>query len=104
MKGDWHHLTGTYDRKSLKFYVDGELDAELPYKLALNVTGEWIRIGGGEAYFNGILDEIAILSVAVTEEQIKKAIKWGLENFISGKVVEPTSKLSITWGEIKSLY
>jgi len=61
-------------------------------------------LGGGEAFFKGAIDEIAILSVAVTEKQIKLAIKWGLENFILGKAVEPISKLPITWGKIKSLY
>ena len=54
--------------------------------------------------FNGLIDEVYIGNVAVEPEDVKTAVEKGLaETLKITRSVEPQEKLTIRWGEIKSI-
>jgi hypothetical protein len=73
---EWHHLAGTYDGQIFKCYIDGELAYEWAYagKMPENTASVFIgqRSRGG-LYFKGIIDEVAIYSRALGEDEILDA-------------------------------
>ena len=112
---EWHHVVATFDNETMRIYVDGELDAEQATDTNNKSIGKVItRFGfigiGSEANafnggigpnwaFKGLMDEFFLFHRSITEEEVKTLAK-ALENPFA---VEPTDKLSITWGEIKSI-
>lgn len=110
----WHHVVATFDAEMKKIYVDGELDAETPTDTNTKMIGKaLIRYGfigiGSEAAafnagtgpnwaFNGLLDEFLLFHRAISAEEVETLAKGIAEPF----AVEPTDKLSVTWGKIKS--
>jgi hypothetical protein len=103
--GEWVHLAVTYDGKSfMALYVDGEV------VISNNVGGPPptndlpLRLGsynqGGK--MDGMLDDTAIFSVVLTQEEIKEIKEKGLE-FVFFLAVEPSGKLPAFWGYIKAL-
>ena len=96
----WQHICGTYDGKTAKIYIDGELVAEHEHGDDLAPTKMDLRIGhrlGSTHYFNGLMDEVGIFEGALDENEIEKSMA-GLKGFSS---VEPIGKLSTCWGSIK---
>ena len=83
-----------------KVYFDGELTGEsddtktppicddCPFLIAQAVNREYD--------FQGLIDEFAVLNVALTEGEIKDIIRKG-----SIAAVSPSSKLATTWGDLK---
>jgi hypothetical protein len=79
---EWHHITGTYDEKTVKMYLDGVLRNQM------NATGEieyqynnYIMLGADAGvynqtdkncplYFRGMLDEVRIYDVALDYSQV----------------------------------
>ncbi|RKY01249.1 hypothetical protein DRP77_09995 [Candidatus Poribacteria bacterium] len=97
----WHHIAATYDASTgeAKVYLDGKLDGsgKLGGKIVPNDEPLWI--GRGLApYLDGLIDEVRISKVARSEEEIKEAM-MGLERLLS---LNPSGKLPIAWGRIKS--
>jgi len=98
----WYNVAMTYDKSdsSIKGYVNGELKDK--GKLVKQYPPDlWYGIGaadttnlGSGAYFNGIIDEVAIFNVALSEEDIQANMK-------RGTAVYPTGKLTATWADIK---
>jgi hypothetical protein len=43
--GTWHHLAATYDAQSIKLYVDGQLDAQVPTPQPVNEFTDIVNIG-----------------------------------------------------------
>ena len=78
--GSWVHVAGTYDGAVMKLFVDGKAVAvsytqsgpiawpseALPAELTM---GAWLGLDT-QTYFNGLLDEVRIWAVALSEEQI----------------------------------
>ncbi|MFI6925775.1 LamG domain-containing protein [Nonomuraea spiralis] len=67
----WHHVALTYDLKVLRLYVDGTLvDERAPYPQAgsIRASAAPLRLGGAK---NGMLDEVRLYSVALSQEQIR---------------------------------
>lgn len=94
----WHFLAGTYDGKTIKCYIDGEVvSADWATKIRTGVDpvviGTW-----GNNYFTGVLDEARICNVALTEEELKSDYESGY-NLLA---VQPTGKLGVTWAKIKA--
>jgi hypothetical protein len=58
---DWSHITMTYDKSSLKLYVNGVLEDESPFTEAINTNPFDLIIGDD---FNGIIDEVRISNIA----------------------------------------
>ncbi len=100
MKVDkWYHLAMVYDGSEIRIYLDGELEGEVPRKgdINQNEAAVWIGKKANESvWLDGTLDELRILNVAITEEQIQEDME-GITF-----AVEVTGKLTTTWGWMKT--
>jgi len=71
----WHHLTGTYDGKDLKVYVDGKRDQSAPWTGGLGRNEFEVLLGANVERegrgFDGWLDDIRIYNYALPESEIK---------------------------------
>ncbi len=97
-KGRWYHLVGIWDGKEAHLYVDGKLVGSAE---ATSIKASTIELyigmrpqDGGKNYFNGIIDEVRIYDRVLTKAEVNQNMKAGL-------AVEPTEKLTSTWGKIK---
>jgi hypothetical protein len=97
--GEWHHVAMTYDLKMRRAYIDGirELEAALDAEPCENLAV--IEIGRN---YTGIIDEVLIANEPFSEDDIRKAMDFGLEKFIlGGAAVSASGKLASTWGSLK---
>jgi hypothetical protein len=101
---EWCHIAGTFDGSTLKIYVNGKLDGEAKFDGKIAVTDRVIMMGSNVQNnvplrnvppFVGTMDEVAIFSEALSEDEIKRPMTGGLS------AVEPEGRLSLTWGAIK---
>lgn len=97
----WHHNAVLYDGENLVHYVDGEEVTKAPRNPAtagttLIIGAEPNRLG----WFTGLVDEVAIFNVALTEGDIKKIMTDGLK---AAAAVSSTGKLATTWGQIREM-
>jgi hypothetical protein len=107
--GVWTHAAVTWDANdpNMKFYKDGEeIHSESKPGTAVGI-GPDVEIGVGnqsvsagadsmDRPFNGILDEVAIWSRGLSQEEITELIRDGLPY-----AVKPGGKLTTTWGILK---
>ena len=97
----WMHCVCTYDGKDAKIYVDGDLRNQAPHGLKLVGGDQDLRLGhrgGSGHWYNGLLDEIAVFSVALDEDQVKEASG----NIDEALDVQARGKLATTWGKIRA--
>lgn len=95
----WHHVAMVYDGDEVRIYLDGELEGEVARSgdINENQASVWIGKKANESiWLDGILDEVRILNIAITEEQIQEDME-GIPF-----AVEVTGKLTTTWGRIKT--
>jgi len=97
---EWHTVAFVYDNDLGLYegYLDGELvsekvtdqdfDAKVEMPLIRIFTGDGI-----ERNFNGSVSTFTVYDEALSAEQL-----------IAGAAVEPTSKLAVTWGNVKTTY
>ena len=105
----WHHLAVTVDRKgSMILYRDGEVEAQTNiagYAAQNEDNGRPFNIGSETGtpgrYIKGGIDEVALFKAALTQEDIKSLMSFGLEKIISGKAVSSSGKMATTWANIK---
>ena len=84
----------------IRIYLDGELDGEVARKGDINKNDASVWIGkkaNENIWLDGALDELRILNIALTEEQIQMDMEEGITF-----AVEATGKLTTTWGRIKN--
>ena len=104
-KDTWLYMTATYDGKdTLKIYENGKVIASEGGKgKPAPRDNAPVNIGGWEnntsETLNGMLYEVALFDVALTEDDISDLMKNGLEAVLA---VEPSGKLATTWADIKS--
>ncbi len=102
----WHHIVATSDSKSVKLYLDGNIvnpPGLLPPAFQFHFKGvndEDLRIGCAKnkpeyAFKNGSIDEVAIWSRVLSEDEISSAMRGSLLS------VSPKDKIATTWGNIK---
>ena len=102
----WHHIVATSDSASVKLYLDGDIvnpPGRLPPELQLHFNGindEDLRIGCAKnkpqyAFEGGSIDEVAIWSRALSDDEIRSAMRGPL------LPVSPKDKIATTWGNIK---
>ena len=102
----WHHIVATSDSKSVKLYLDGKIvnpPGHLPPRFQFHFDGindEDLRIGCAKgrpeyAFEGGSIDEVAIWSRALSENEIRNAMRGPL------LAVSPKDKVATTWGNIK---
>ncbi len=93
---EWYHIFGSYDGKSVKSYVNGKLEGELPGNDALHITDDLpFTIGSrnGQNFFAGVVDEVALWNDVIP-----------IEDAMDPLTVKPRGKLTTTWGSIKTHY
>ena len=99
--GKWTHCVCTYDGKDAKIYVDGDLTNTTPHGGKLVARDQDLRLGhrsGSTHWYNGYLDEIAVFSVALDEDQVKE-VSSNIEEALD---VEARGKLATVWGKVKA--
>lgn len=96
----WHHIAGTYSGRTRRIYLDGEIRSEGEQNFEFVGTNDVdLRIGcavghPGYIFKNGSIDEVGVWRRALTEVEIKEAMK---DIF----AVSPKDKVATTWGDIK---
>ena len=96
--GKWHHIAGTYDKKVIRAYVDGVLEgAETAWEGTPDTNKAPIQLGARS--LKGILDDVGIFNIALSQDDINTIMKKGLAGITA---VSPADKLATTWGQIKS--
>lgn len=111
--GNWHHLAVVLPEDSTMchdhlLYVDGVLiedvggnDVGVDTDITTNDVeigyDQWIQHGTPA---KGTIDEVAIFSVPLTEEEINLIMAEGLSGVALS--VSPGGKLAVTWGELRT--
>ncbi|MDE0484010.1 MAG: LamG domain-containing protein [Candidatus Poribacteria bacterium] len=103
----WHHLAGVFgEDEGLVIYTDGEEVGKQAYsKPSLDANPSRMRIGDGSDgghQCEGLLDEVALFDVPLSQEDIKTVMEEGLERATGFLAVEPESKLTTIWGKLKT--
>jgi len=102
--GTWYNLAGTFDGKAIRVYINGGIAGELQWGGPIPVNDLPLRIGmrvsPQEAYaLIGTVDEVAIYNRALSETEIQKVVKQG----INLAVKTTSSKLTTTWGYMRAI-
>jgi len=83
---DWTQFAVTYDLSTVKFYINGKLNASVPCSGRLNSITQPLRIGvlnpeyPGYWYFDGVLDDIRIYNRILSLAEIQALYQehgWG---------------------------
>jgi len=98
--GTWYHFAGTYDGDALRMYINGALEGEATGVSPIAVSDLDLWIGADDyllptTTLPGILDEIRIYSVALTENEIREVMDSATA------VNKGEDKLAVTWGAVK---
>ena len=83
--GRWYHLVGTYDGRTLRYYVNGKLDTSQQVKepgavlwddpstkLVIGNAGSASRSAWSDYYFDGLLDELQIWKRSLSEGEVRE--------------------------------
>ena len=97
----WLHLVGTWDGKTAEYYVNGKM--EISHSLSGTIKGGGLFLGIGDRSdacncdaVPGLIDEVRIYDRALTAAEVQG-------NYTGkGLAVTSSTKLPLTWGEIKS--
>ena len=100
--GKWHFISWVYDepKNVRQIYVNGVVDSQDKPPSAYQADHPlWIgRYYDLARVFSGLIDEVAIFNVVLTEDDIKTIMTKGLEGI---SAVSSAGKLATTWAEIK---
>ncbi len=99
-ESEWYYFVGSQSKKTAWMYINGELDAEAEAggdaRMDFGTQGMCIAANQGNGnFFNGMIDEFKMWSVAFTAEDVKASMAQAL-------AVEAGDKLTTTWGKLKS--
>lgn len=99
--GQWYHFAGTFDGKTLKVYINGQLEGEKPNNVPIASSDLDLWIGGDDYgrptdHFPGKIDEVRIYEKALSEADIQKVMDTPAD-------VQAHGKLTTTWADIKGL-
>ena len=81
------------------------MEGEDTYKGSPDPVPDPLTIGGfisGVDPVGGILDEIGIFNKALSDNDIKNVMTYGLEHFVLA--IETQGKLTTTWAKIKDIF
>ena len=95
---EWTHVIGTYDGKTVKIYLNGEVKAEVNANAAIPANANTFVIGGTQEsrdWFAGMIDEYKVYSRGVTADEVKKLMAGNT------KAVDSVGKLAGTWAGVK---
>ena len=107
--GEWHHCVVVFPEggdsvQDHDLYVDGKKQTKAGTDKDMNTDGTTvpINIGSrltGHSFLLGLMDEVAIFNVDLTESQINALRNNGLKGALS---VDPDGKLATSWANIKT--
>lgn len=103
-KDTWLYMTATYDGKdTIRIYENGKqigsgsgLGGPAPRDTEQVNIGGWTN--NTSETLNGMLYEVVVFNVALNPDEITELMDSGIETILP---VEPTDKLTTTWGTIK---
>lgn len=86
----WHHLVGTYDGSTMKYYIDGALVASANYSGTITANTHPLRIGYTYTteYFRGLIDDVRISDVARSPAWIKAEYYSGRDALVTHTTTE----------------
>lgn len=102
---EWSHVTALVDNNNVQVFINGE---EVTNGAVGAVT--FGKIGIGDLYevpagfnykFSGIVEEVAIFSKAISEDDIQNIMNDGLGKTLGIAAVNNSGKITATWGKIK---
>jgi len=99
----WHYIAATYEQPNFRMYLDGEVDAEVEPDTVPDATDNVLFIGGcdiGDYWMTGIIDEVVLFDNALSQAELKALRSDGGQSLVTA--VQPSGKISMTWGQIKS--
>ena len=106
-KDVWLYMTAVYDGEGLVTIYEngisigsGNIGAPPPAGTAELHIGGWQN--NTSELLDGMLDEVALFSVALTEEDIRDLMENGLQAALGIAPVESVGKLPLTWGSVKT--
>jgi len=103
--GDWYHIAATYDRTTLKIYINGVLDNSVnkqysPYQNNYQLVigracwGDPCLFRPSNPSFNGIIDEVRLYNRALSESEIQT--EYNALTSTPTPTVTPTSTVTST--------
>ena len=100
-KGQWVYMTATYDGvNEIRVYENGEVIGSSERGKPPPQDNSEVNIGGmsgqKRSLFRGLLDEVAIFSVALRKDDMKNGVRQAMLDVAS------LNKLATSWGAIKS--
>lgn len=104
---EWFFVAATWDKTTLKIYVNGEFKGQSTRTGAL-ATPVAAQIGRGEQRdlnanaFNGIIDDTAIFSAVLEAQDIQTLMDQGLKESLGLAAVDLSGKLTTTWAGVKA--
>ena len=109
INGEWVHMAGTYDGSDVILYINGQQEFTVSHSGSFTDDNNPIIIGAATndsgasfaEHFDGIIDEVAIFNVALSDSDIKAIVSAGLEKTTA---VSASGKLANTWAGIKTNY
>ena len=106
-KDVWLYMTATYDGSStIKIYENGVEIGSAGVGAPPAMDTSEVHLGGWQAntseLIDGILDEIVLFGVAITEDDMENLMEKGTERALGISPVETSDKLSTTWAKIKT--
>ena len=98
--GEWYHFAGTFDGKTMKVYINGELEGDAANDVPIAPSGLELWIGGDDLgnatdHFPGKIDEVRFYEKTLSEDDIQKVMETPQD-------VEARGKLTTTWGNLKA--
>jgi Ca2+-binding RTX toxin-like protein len=103
----WQHVALTYDGEAVRFYIDGQLDANVSYAaIKFDTNNEDLVLGadlpGADEFFDGKLDETRIYNRALSMTEIAELAKSDRTTFgYKGNTYLLSSKAQ-TWTEAQA--
>jgi Ca2+-binding RTX toxin-like protein len=103
----WQHVAVTYDGEAVRFYIDGQLDANVSYAtFKMDTNNEDLVLGadlpGSDEFFDGKMDETRIYNRALSTTEIAELAKTDRTTFeYKGSTYLLTSKAQ-TWTEAQA--
>ncbi len=99
-ESEWYYFVGSQSKKTAWMYINGELDSEAEAggdaRMDFGTEGMCIAASQGNAnFFNGMIDEFKMWSVAFTADDVADSMAKAL-------AVKAGGKLTTTWGKLKS--
>ena len=105
-KNEWYHLAWTLEDTHEIVYINGINVGEFnkPNKGTKPGTHP-LEIGrrvAGSLPLEGAVDEVGVFNAVLEEKDIQDSMNKGLERLLGFTAIEPSSKLTTVWGQIKS--